>query len=202
MTRISSRYYSSQPKLQLEPYQQHRLKSDLSAMFIVLCLGALASIAFYNLLIYASIRDKAFLYYGFYVLTYFTGWALTFHIPAHLFELHALQLHHLFFIGLPIFNILFYKHFLQLPELSPKLWQLSKYLMWACIIALPTSILFDFLHCNYCFNIDYVMDCFSDHLWQCLFAKRLLSCPLFYFRIHLFIAACSPYFARKYGDYA
>ncbi len=140
VSRISSRYYSSQPKLQLEPYQQHRLKSDLSAMFIVLCLGALASIAFYNLLIYASIRDKAFLYYGFYVLTYFTGWALTFHIPAHLFELHALQLHHLFFIGLPIFNILFYKHFLQLPELSPKLWQLSKYLMWACIIALPTSI--------------------------------------------------------------
>ncbi|MFT5788175.1 MAG: diguanylate cyclase (GGDEF)-like protein [Shewanella sp.] len=140
VTRIYSRYYSSQPKLQVEPYEQHRLYSDLSAMFIVLCLGALASIAFYNLLIYASIKDKAFLYYGFYVLTYFVGWALTFHIPAHLFGFHGLQLHHLFFIGLPIFNILFYKHFLQLPELSPKLWQLSKYLMWACIIALPTSI--------------------------------------------------------------
>ncbi|PKG57086.1 7TM diverse intracellular signaling domain-containing protein [Shewanella sp. GutDb-MelDb] len=140
VTRINSRYYSSQPKLQVQPYEQHRLDSDFSAMFIVLCLGALVSIAFYNLLIYASIKDKAFLYYGFYVLTYFFGWALTFHIPAHLFGFHGLPLHHLFFIGLPIFNILFYKHFLQLPELSPRLWTLSKYLMWACIIALPTSI--------------------------------------------------------------
>ncbi|WP_428847808.1 7TM diverse intracellular signaling domain-containing protein [Shewanella abyssi] len=140
VTRINSRYYSSQPKLQVQSYEQHHLSSDLSAMLVVLCLGALASIAFYNLLIYASIKDKAFLYYGFYVLTYAIGWALTFHIPAHLLGFHSLQLHHLFFIGLPIFNILFYKHFLQLPELSPKLWQLSKYLMWACIIALPASI--------------------------------------------------------------
>ncbi|WOT06099.1 sensor domain-containing diguanylate cyclase [Shewanella youngdeokensis] len=140
VTRIKSRYYSSQPKVEVLPHKQHQLQSDLNAMLIILCLGGLASIALYNLLIYISVQDKAFLYYGCYVLTYFMGWALTFHIPAHLFDMHGLPLHHLFFIGLPIFNIMFYKHFLQLPELSPKLWRLSLYLLWACVIALPTSI--------------------------------------------------------------
>ena len=123
VTRIDSRYFSSQPKLQLEEYQQYRLQSDIYAMLVLLCLGGLLFIAIYNGLIYLSIKDKAFLYYALYVLCYGAGWALTFHIPAHLFDVYGLEVHHLFFISLPIFNILFYKHFLKLPELSPKLWR-------------------------------------------------------------------------------
>ncbi|MEZ9596019.1 7TM diverse intracellular signaling domain-containing protein [Shewanella sp. 10N.261.52.F9] len=140
VTRIDSRYFSSQPKLQLEEYQQYRLQSDIYAMLVLLCLGGLLFIAIYNGLIYLSIKDKAFLYYALYVLCYGAGWALTFHIPAHLFDVYGLEVHHLFFISLPIFNILFYKHFLKLPELSPKLWLLSLGLLWLCIIALPSSI--------------------------------------------------------------
>lgn len=138
--RMDSRYFSSFPKLEIEPYYQHKKNADIEAMLVMLCLGGLLFIACYNLLIYFSTRDRAFLYYGLYVITYFTGWALTFHLGAHLFDFHKLEMHHLFFIGLPIFNILFYKHFLQLPEYSPKLWRLSQLLMWACIIALPTSV--------------------------------------------------------------
>lgn len=140
VARVESRYFSSQPKIQVQAFAEHKRGTDVYALFIILCLGGLFFIAVYNWLIYVSIGDKAFLYYGCYVACYFIGWALTFHLPAHLFDLHGLQLHHLFFIGLPIFNILFYKHFLQLPELSPKLWRLSLALMWLCIIALPTSI--------------------------------------------------------------
>lgn len=138
--RMESRYFSSVPKVELEPYGAYKNSSDMEAMLVMLCLGGLLFIACYNLLIYFSIRDRAFLYYGLYVITYFTGWALTFHLGAHLWGFHNLEIHHLFFIGLPIFNILFYKHFLQLPEYSPKLWRLSKLLMWTCILALPTSI--------------------------------------------------------------
>ncbi|MFV0595987.1 diguanylate cyclase [Shewanella sp.] len=140
VTRLSSRYYSSAPELVLESEEVHQLTNDHVATAILICLGGLVFIALYNLLIYFSIFDKAFLYYGLYVLTYFGGWALTFHLPAHLFHFHQLELHHLFFIGLPIFNILFYKHFLQLPSYSPRLWRLSKYLLIACVLALPTSI--------------------------------------------------------------
>ncbi|MFB2647993.1 diguanylate cyclase [Shewanella mangrovisoli] len=140
VTRLSSRYYSSAPELAIESEEVHQLTNDRVAMAILICLGGLLFIALYNLLIYISIFDKAFLYYGLYVLTYFGGWALTFHLPAHLFNFHQLELHHLFFISLPIFNIMFYKHFLQLPSYSPRLWRLSQYLLVACILALPTSI--------------------------------------------------------------
>ncbi|WP_394147543.1 7TM diverse intracellular signaling domain-containing protein [Shewanella atlantica] len=140
IVQIESRYFSSVPKVELKPFSEHKRSSDLEAMAVGLCLGGLLFIALYNLLIYTSIFDRAFLYYGLYVLTYFAGWALTFHVPAHLMNFHNLEIHHLFFIGLPIFNILFYRHFLQLPEYSPLLWNLSKLLLWTCILALPTSI--------------------------------------------------------------
>ncbi|WP_076407963.1 diguanylate cyclase [Shewanella sp. UCD-KL12] len=140
IVKMESRYFSSIPKIELNPLVEHKQSADIEAMAVMLCLGGLIFIACYNLLIFFSIKDRAFLYYGMYVLSYFFGWALTFHIPSHLWGYHNLELHHLFFISLPIFNILFYKHFLQLPEYSPKLWRLSKYLMWLCIIALPTSI--------------------------------------------------------------
>ena len=140
VTRLSSRYYSSAPELALTSEEVHQLTNDRVAMAILICLGGLLFIALYNILIYISIFDKAFLYYGLYVLAYFGGWALTFHLPAHLFNYHQLELHHLFFISLPIFNIMFYKHFLQLPSYSPRLWRLSQYLLVACILALPTSI--------------------------------------------------------------
>lgn len=140
VTRLSSQYFSSAPEVALASQEAHQLTTDRMAMAILLCLGGLLFIAFYNLLIYISIFDKAFLYYGLYVLAYLGGWALTFHLPAHLFNFHQLELHHLFFISLPIFNIMFYKHFLQLPSYSPRLWRLSQYLLIACVIALPTSI--------------------------------------------------------------
>ncbi|QFU21855.1 GGDEF domain-containing protein [Shewanella eurypsychrophilus] len=140
IVKMESRYFSSVPKVELTPLIEHKTNTDIEAMAVMLCLGGLIFIACYNLLIFFSIKDRAFLYYGLYVLAYFFGWALTFHIPSHLVGFHNLELHHLFFISLPIFNIMFYKHFLQLPEYSPKLWRLSQYLMWACIIALPTSI--------------------------------------------------------------
>ncbi|NMH64623.1 GGDEF domain-containing protein [Shewanella salipaludis] len=140
VVKLSSRYYSSAPQLEMSPLAEHRLLTDQLAMIISLCLGGLVFIACYNLFIYLSTSDKAFLFYGVYVLSYFGGWAFTFHLPAHLWNFHLLELHHLFFIGLPILNIMFYKYFLQLPSYSPKLWRLSKILLWACILALPTSI--------------------------------------------------------------
>lgn len=140
IVKLESRYFSSVPKVDLKHLLDHKQSADFEAMAVMLCLGGLIFIACYNLLIFFSIKGREFLYYGLYVLAYFFGWTLTFHIPAHLWNYHNLALHHLFFISLPIFNILFYKHFLQLPEYSPKLWRLSKYLMWVCILALPTSI--------------------------------------------------------------
>ncbi|WP_041409693.1 diguanylate cyclase [Shewanella amazonensis] len=139
LVRVESRYFSSFPKLEINPAPEHRQLTDGLAVAVLLCLGGLLFIAFYNLLIYGSTRDKAFLYYGLYVIVYLLGWAFTFHVPAQLLGIHAIGVHHVFFIGLPIFNILFYKHFLQLPSNSPRLWRLSQYLLWACILALPTS---------------------------------------------------------------
>ncbi|WP_250885742.1 GGDEF domain-containing protein [Shewanella jiangmenensis] len=141
VARVESRYFSSIPKLEINGVSEHRLLTDRIAAAVLVCLGGLLFIAVYNLLIYSSTRDRAFLYYGLYVITYLLGWAFTFHVPAQLFGFHQLELHHLFFIGLPIFNILFYKHFLQLPTMSPPLWRASQILLWLCVLALPTSFL-------------------------------------------------------------
>ncbi|BCV37448.1 MAG: 7TM diverse intracellular signaling domain-containing protein [Shewanella indica] len=142
VVKVESRYYSSAPEIRLAPEIEHRLSADRHATAVVLCLGGLIFIACYNLFIFFTTRDKAFFWYGLYVLAYFGGWALTFHLPAHLFQFRQLELHHLFFISLPILNILFYNNFLQLSLYSPKLWRLSRILLWACVLALPTSIWF------------------------------------------------------------
>lgn len=98
LVRVESRYFSSFPKLEINPAPEHRQLTDGLAVAVLLCLGGLLFIAFYNLLIYGSTRDKAFLYYGLYVIVYLLGWAFTFHVPAQLLGIHAIGVHHVFFI--------------------------------------------------------------------------------------------------------
>src|SRR5436190_2124420 len=110
----------------------------------IAALGALVTLAFYNLFMFYGTRDKALLYYSLYLLAATAGWGLTFHIGAQWLGFHELQWHYVGFFLLPVFNGLFFMEFLQLPRLAPGLTMatranivLSLALLPSCFIALP-----------------------------------------------------------------
>ena len=138
---LQSPYFASQPGFRVMPqeeYQQHVL---LENFLVIAALGAILCLAFYNLFIFSSTRDKSLLYYALYLGVTFMGWAWTFHIPTALFGWHTLQWHYLWFFLIPITSTLFYLQFLQVKTWSPLLYKLS----WGNIILsallLPSSFL-------------------------------------------------------------
>ena len=138
---LQSPYFASQPGFRVMPqeeYQQHVL---LENFLVIAALGAILCLAFYNLFIFSSTRDRSLLYYALYLGVTFMGWAWTFHIPTALFGWHTLQWHYLWFFLIPITSTLFYLQFLQVKTWSPLLYKLS----WGNIILsallLPSSFL-------------------------------------------------------------
>lgn len=141
LMRIESPYYAAFPRLAVqtpEAYQQHVLLENVLALA---AFGALLTLALYNLFIYTIHHDKAHFYYALYLLTYFAGWALTFQLPADLFGWHNLHFHYVPFFLLPVFNTLFYMHFLDLPQNFPKLAKLSRINIILPLALLPSSFI-------------------------------------------------------------
>jgi diguanylate cyclase (GGDEF)-like protein len=99
-------------------YRRTVISENVLALF---ALGALLTLALYNLFMFLGTRDKALLYYALYLLAATAGWGLTFHIPAQWLGWHGLQWHYLPFFLMVVFNTLFYIEFLQLREANPRL---------------------------------------------------------------------------------
>ncbi len=139
--KIDSPYFASQPGFRVMPqeeYQQHVLTENF---LIMSALGAILCLAFYNLFIFSSTRDKSLLYYAMYLGVTFFGWAWTFHIPTALFGWYALEWHYVWFFLIPITSTLFYLQFLQVKSWSPWLARLS----WGNIILSALLIPVNFL---------------------------------------------------------
>ncbi|WP_146160563.1 GGDEF domain-containing protein [Deinococcus arcticus] len=139
VARFSSPFYASQPEFVVSSRADYRRKVSRENFLILAALGALITLSVYNLFVYAGTRNRSFLYYAAYMLTYCAGWAFTFHIPADVFGLRDLRLHYLWFFLLPVLNTLFYLHFLQLDTRLPRLARLSRGVIWLSLALLPSS---------------------------------------------------------------
>ena len=137
--RISSRYFASQPGFRLfqrDAYQQHVMNE---LFLIIAALGALLCLGVYNLFLFASTKDRNYLYYSLYLSTSFAGWAFTFHLPAALFGWRVLEWHYLWFFLIPITSTLFYLSFLQVKRWSPRLAKLSWAVVALALLLAPSS---------------------------------------------------------------
>ncbi|MBZ9752348.1 sensor domain-containing diguanylate cyclase [Deinococcus sp. HMF7604] len=139
VARLSSPFYASQPEFSVPSRADYRRTVSFENFLILMALGALVTLSFYNLFIYAGTHNRSFLFYAAYMLTYCAGWAFTFHLPADVFGLRNLRLHYLWFFLLPVLNTLFYLHFLQLESRVPLLARLSRWVVWLALALLPTS---------------------------------------------------------------
>jgi signal transduction histidine kinase/DNA-binding response OmpR family regulator len=118
---FSSPYFASYPSFQLESKRTYQRRVVLENLLILGSLGALISLAIYNLFLFAVTQNASHAYYSLYLIAFSLGWAFVFHIPAEALDWHDLRLHYIPFFLLPVFNTLFYLKFLGLPQRFPRL---------------------------------------------------------------------------------
>jgi diguanylate cyclase (GGDEF)-like protein len=138
LVRIDSRYFARYPSVDLVTADSYRGTVTSENVLALAALGALVTLAFYNLFMFYGTRDKALLYYSLYLLAATVAWGLTFHIGAQWLGWHDLRWHYVGFFLLPVFNTLFYLEFLQLIRLSPKLAWASRGVIVLSLALLPT----------------------------------------------------------------
>lgn len=139
LVRFSSPYYASIPRFEVLPESDYRPAVLKDNIWIIGCLGAVASLALFNLMLFASTKDKGALYYALYLIAFGTGWAFVFHIPAHLFGLRNLSLHYIPFFLTPVASALFCLDFLKLRENFPRLAKLCIAAIVACLLLIPIN---------------------------------------------------------------
>lgn len=138
LVRIDSRYFARYPSVDLATAASYRATVTSENVLALGALGALITLAFYNLFMFYGTRDKALLYYSLYLLAATVAWGLTFHIGAQWLDWHDLRWHYVGFFLLPVFNTLFYLEFLQLKRLSPQLAWASRGVIVLSLVLLPT----------------------------------------------------------------
>jgi diguanylate cyclase (GGDEF)-like protein len=144
LVHLESRYFARYPSVDLVDEASYRTTVVSENVLALAALGALVTLALYNLFMFYGTRDKALLYYSLYLVAATVAWGLTFHIGAQWLGLRDLRWHYVGFFLLPVFNGLFFIEFLQLPQLAPGLTLatranivLSLALLPSCFIALP-----------------------------------------------------------------
>ena len=121
LLRIDSRYFARYPSIYVASQASYR-KTVVSENVLTLCaLGAMLTLALYNLFVYAGVRDRALLYYALYGLTSTASWAMTLHVTADWLGWRALDWHYVMFFLSVVFNTMFYLEFLRLKEHAPRL---------------------------------------------------------------------------------
>jgi diguanylate cyclase (GGDEF)-like protein len=141
LVRIDSRYFARFPSVDLVSEASYRQTVTSENVLALCALGALMTLAFYNLFMFYGTRDKALLYYSLYLLCATVAWGLTFHIGAQWMGWHDLRWHYVGFFLLPVFNTLFYLEFLQLRRLAPRLANASIGVIALSLALLPTCFL-------------------------------------------------------------
>ena len=137
LIRFESPYFASHPKFEMIQEPDFRQRVVWENILALAAFGALLTLALYNLFIFSITRDRAFVYYAAYLLAFFLGWVLTFHVPAEVFGLHNLHLHYIPFFLVPVLNTLFYMEFLQLKTQFPRLAAVSRINIILPLVTLP-----------------------------------------------------------------
>ncbi len=144
LVHLESRYFARYPSVELIDKASYRHIVVSENVLAIAALGAMLTLALYNLFMFYGTRDKALLYYSLYLLCATVAWGLTFHIGAHWLGFLDLRWHYVGFFLLPVFNALFFLEFLQLPRIAPVLSRVSRAnivlslaLLPSCFVALP-----------------------------------------------------------------
>ncbi len=121
LLRIESRYFARYPSIYVASQAGYR-KTVISENVLTLsALGALLTLALYNLFVFFGVRDKSMLYYALYLLTATASWAMTLHVASDWLGWRGLSWHYVaFFLG-AVFNTMFFLEFLHLKEHAPRL---------------------------------------------------------------------------------
>jgi len=141
LVRIDSRYFARFPSVDLVPAASYRETVVSENVLAISALGALITLALYNLFMFYGTRDRALLYYSLYLLAATVGWGLTFHIGAQWLGFHDLRWHYVGFFLMPVFNTFFYLNFLELRRLSPRLAMASMSVTALSLALLPSCFL-------------------------------------------------------------
>lgn len=141
LVRLDSRYFARYPAVHVTTEASYRGTVVSENVLTLLALGALITLALYNLFMFYGTRDKALLYYSLYLLSATVAWGLTFHIGAQWLAFRDLRWHYVGFFLLPVFNTLFYLEFLQLQRIAPRLAMASKAVVVASLALLPTCFI-------------------------------------------------------------
>jgi diguanylate cyclase (GGDEF)-like protein len=144
LVRMESPYFARFPRVSLvaESAYHHAVLSE--TVLALTALGAIGTLALYNLFLFFGTRDRALLYYSLYMLCAVVAWGLTFHLGAQWLRWHDLRWHYVGFFLFPVFNGLFFIEFLQLQRVSPWLTRATRFnivlslaLLPSCFLALP-----------------------------------------------------------------
>ncbi len=126
-------------RLYTEHDYQHLVLSE--NVMILAALGALLTLAIYNLFINRITHERTLLYYAAYLIVCFLGWAFMFQLPAELFGWRDLQWQYVAFFLFPVFNTLFYLDFLRLNQRFPRLAAISRINIVLPLILLPSCFI-------------------------------------------------------------
>ncbi len=135
---MQSPYFARYPSVGMLAKDNYRHLVISENVLALSALGALTTLALYNLFMFYGTRDKALLYYSLYLLSATFAWGLTFHVGAQWLDWHDLPWHYVGFFLLPVFNTLFYLEFLQLQRLAPKLVLASRGVIVLSLVLMPS----------------------------------------------------------------
>ena len=141
LLRFDSPYFASFPDFEWLSATSFKQRVVWENVLTLLAFGSLLTLALYNLFVFITTRDKAYIYYSAYLTAYFLAWVFTFHLPAELFSFHNLQLHYIPFFLLPMLNTLFYMEFLGLKTRFPRLAAFSRVNYWLPLLLLPSCFI-------------------------------------------------------------
>jgi diguanylate cyclase (GGDEF)-like protein len=141
LLRIESRYFARYPSVFVVSQAGYR-KTVISENVLTLCaLGAMLTLALYNLFVYIGVRDKSMLYYAIYLLTATASWAMTLQVTSDWLGWRGLNWHYVaFFLG-AVFNTMFFLEFLHLKEHAPRLAWVARGNMFVALALVPVCFL-------------------------------------------------------------
>ena len=122
--RVDSRYFASVPRLEFNAEPAYRRLVLWENLVVFGSLGAMLTLALFNLFLYSLARTPSHLYYALQLGLSVSGWAMVFQLPAELFGGYALRLHYVPFFLLPAAASLFCIDFLDLRRRHPRLHRL------------------------------------------------------------------------------
>ncbi len=118
---LQSRYFSGVPRVEIKTEKEFGKIAFVDSLLIIGCLGAMIVLASYNFMVFVWSSAREYLYYSFYLIATFSGWAAVFAIYARLWDNVDV-----FWLMLPfqmnvITSTFFYQKFLDLQEHNPRL---------------------------------------------------------------------------------